>query len=196
MILLLRHGETFWNRERRVQGRMESDLTPRGERQAIAMAALVADLVAREDGPWRLVASPIGRAWRTAEAVAAATGLAVEADDRLMEICCGDWEGRLWDDIRKDDPHRGYDGERFFGAPGGGETFEDVMARAAGWLADLPPEPDRRVIAVSHGVLGRLLRGAYGGLDRATTLNQDVPQDAVFRLQNGQIDRLDCPPVA
>jgi probable phosphoglycerate mutase len=195
MILLLRHGETFWNRERRVQGRLESDLTPRGERQALAMADLTADLISQGGGDWRLVSSPIGRARRTAEAVAAATGLAVQTDDRLMEICCGAWEGRLWDDVRRDDPHRGYDGERFFGAPGGGETFEDVHARAASWLADLAPEPERRVIAVSHGVLGRLLRGAYAGLDRQTTLDQDVPQDAIYRLQNGQIDRFDCEPV-
>ena len=195
MILLLRHGQTFWNRERRVQGRLESDLTPLGERQAVAMAGLAADLVRREEGDWRLISSPTGRARRTAEAVAAATGLGVETDDRLMEICCGAWEGRLWDDVRRDDPHRGYDGERFFGAPGGGETFEDVMGRAASWLASLPPEPGRRVIAVSHGVWGRLARGAYAGLDRRATLDQDVPQDALYRLQNGQIDRLDCEPV-
>ena len=75
MILLLRHGQTFWNRERRVQGRLESDLTPLGERQAVAMAGLAADLVRREEGDWRLISSPTGRARRTAEAVAAATGL-------------------------------------------------------------------------------------------------------------------------
>ena len=194
MIILLRHGETFWNRERRVQGRRESDLTPLGERQAVAMASLAADLVRRASGDWRLVSSPIGRARRTADAVAAATGLTVETDARLAEICCGEWEGHLWDDIRRDDPDRGYDGERFFGAPGGGETFEDVMHRATSWLADLPAEPGRRVVAVSHGVLGRLLRGAYASLDRAATLDQDVPQDAIFRLQNGQIDRFDCEP--
>jgi len=76
-----------------------------------------------------------------------------------------------------------------------GETFEDVHARAASWLNDLPPEGERRVIAVSHGVWGRLLRGAYAGLDRQATLDQEVPQDAIYRLQNGQIDRFDCEPV-
>ena len=51
------------------------------------------------------------------------------------------------------------------------------------------------MIAVSHGVWGRLLRGVYAGLDRQATLDQDAPQDAVYRLQNGQIDRFDCEPV-
>ncbi|PZQ60662.1 MAG: histidine phosphatase family protein [Phenylobacterium zucineum] len=194
MIILLRHGETFWNREKRIQGHTESDLTPLGERQAEAMARLVAELVAREGGGWRLVASPIGRAQRTAQAVARATGLAVETDARLAEICCGEWEGRLRSEVAEVHPERFRTGEWFFGAPGG-ETFEGVYGRAASWLADLPPEGERRVIAVSHGVLGRMVRGAYGGLDRQAILAQDVPQDALYRLHGGQIDRFDCEPV-
>ena len=77
----------------------------------------------------------------------------------------------------------------------GGETYSDVMGRATDWLRSLPPEPDRRVIAVSQGVWGRLLRGAYADLDRSTTVVLSTPQYAVYRLQNGQIDRFDCEPV-
>lgn len=195
MIVLVRHGETFWNREGRIQGHTESDLTPLGERQARAMAGLVGDLVRRSPHPgWRLVASPIGRARRTAGMVAEAVGLPVEIDGRLAEICCGEWEGHLRADVAHHHPAIFQTREWFFGAPGG-ETFEDVTARATDWLSALPPEPERRVIAVSHGVWGRLLRGAYAGLGRQATLDQDVPQDAVYRLQNGQIDRFDCEPV-
>jgi probable phosphoglycerate mutase len=126
--------------------------------------------------------------------VASATGLRVETDERHAENHCGAWVGKLRAEIAHHYPEVFATREWFFGAPGG-ETFEDVSARAADWLDSLPPEPDRRVIAVSHGVWGRIARGVYGGLDRQTTLNQDVPQDAVFRLQNGQIDRFDCEPV-
>lgn len=196
MIILVRHGQTFWNRERRIQGHTESDLTPLGEQQAEAMAALVADLVQRDGGAgWRIVASPIGRAQRTAEAVARRTGLSIETDARLAEICCGEWEGQLWADIAAQQPAEIDRSEWFFRAPGG-ETFEDIHARATGWLSELPTEPERRVIAVSHGVWGRVLRGAYAGLDRATTLQQDVPQDAVYGLRGGRIERFDCEPVA
>ena len=194
MILLLRHGETFWNREARIQGHKESDLTLLGERQAAAMASLVADLVRREGGDFRLVSSPIGRAMQTAAMVSAATRLPVEVDPLLAEIACGEWEGKLRADVAHHHPEIFATREWFFGAPGG-ETFEDVTARVINWLANLPPEPERRVIAVSHGVSGRLLRGAYVGLDRQTTLDQDVPQTAVYRLQTGQIDRFDCEPV-
>lgn len=196
MIILVRHGETFWNREGRIQGHTESDLTPLGERQAAAMAALAADLVKRDGrDSWRLIASPIGRAHRTAQQVAAATGLPIELDPRLKEISCGEWEGRLRADIALLHPETFATREWFFGAPGG-ETFEHVTARAADWLASLPPEPERRVIAVSHGVWGRLLRGAYAGLGRQETLDQDVPQDAVYELRGGQIARHACGAVA
>jgi probable phosphoglycerate mutase len=191
MILLLRHGETFWNRERRIQGRAESPLTPLGERQAAAMASLVADLIAREPGPFRLVASPIGRARQTADAVARATRLPVELDDRLVEIGCGEWEGLLHDEVRSRHAEH-YARNWIFGAPGG-ETFDDVITRARAWLADQVAEPDRRLIVVSHGVWGRCLRGAYAGLSPDETNRQPVPQDAIFRLHAGQIDRFDCP---
>jgi broad specificity phosphatase PhoE len=194
MILLARHGETEWNVERRMQGHKDSPLTERGRRQAQAMARLVRDLAARETGTWRLVSSPLGRAHATAAMIAAATGLRLETDDRLMEVSCGAWEGRLWDEVSAE--HR-LEGERkrwIFDSLGG-ETYEDVRARVASFLADLPPEPHRRVIAVSHGAAGRILRGAYAGLTRETVYELDIPQDAVHRLQNGQIDRFDCEPI-
>ncbi|MBS0332298.1 MAG: histidine phosphatase family protein [Proteobacteria bacterium] len=197
MILLLRHGETEWNAVRRIQGRRESRLTPLGERQALAMAGLAADLALREPTPpaWRLVSSPLGRARQTAEAVAARTGLTVEFDERVAEIACGDWEGRLREVVAQAHPELFATREWFFAAPGG-ETYEDVAARVGAFLADLPPEPDRRVIVVSHGVAGRILRGLYAGLPRPAVLDLDVPQDAVFRLMGGQVDRFDCEPVA
>src|ERR1044071_6966122 len=53
MIILVRHGETGWNVERRMQGRLDSPLTARGQRQARAVAGLVRDLIGREAGAWR-----------------------------------------------------------------------------------------------------------------------------------------------
>ena len=191
MILLVRHGETQWTVERRFQGQKDSPLTERGRRQAAAMAALVADLVHRDGGDWRLVASPLGRTLDTAAIIAAATGLSLETDERLMEINCGAWEGLTWTEVSagRDANSRHWT----FDAPGG-ETHEDVAARIDDFLAALPPEPERRVVLVSHGAAGRVMRGSYIGLSREAMLDLDVPQDAIFRLQNGQIDRLDCDP--
>ena len=192
MILLVRHGETEWNVQRRFQGQKDSPLTERGWRQAAAMARLVADLVRREGGEWRLVGSPLRRAHDTANLIAEAAGLTLETDARLMEINAGDWEGRTWAEVSagRDLNPRHW----IFDAPGG-ETHEAVAARISAFMADLPPEPERRVIVVSHGASGRVMRGRYVGLSRDAILDLDVPQDAVYRLQNGQIDRFDCEPL-
>lgn len=195
MIYLCRHGQTAFNREHRLQGQRESDLTPLGRLQAGAMAELLHELIARDPpAPWRIVASPLRRARDTAQAIGARLGLPVEFDDRLMELTVGDWEGRLRAELAREHPEAFADREWFFAAPGG-ETYDQVMVRVAGWLAEQAAEPERRLIVVSHGVAGRLLRGAYAGLSRAQVLELDVPQDAVYRLHAGQLDRFDCAPV-
>ena len=81
-----------------------------------------------------------------------------------------------------------------FSAPNG-ETYEDLMGRVSDWLSDLPTPPDRRMVVVSHGVTGRLIRGAFAQMSKADALMLDVPQDAIFRLENGRVERLDCEPV-
>ena len=195
MIYLCRHGETAFNRERRLQGRMDTDLNALGQRQVEAMADLLHDLVAREPSPaWRIVASPLRRTRETTAAINARLGVPVEFDDRLVEIDVGDWSGRLRDDVARENPELFNSPEWAFGGPGG-ETYEDVMSRISSWLADQAPDAERRLIVVSHGVAGRFLRGAYAGLSRDALLAQDVPQDAIYRLSGGQIDRFDCAPV-
>jgi broad specificity phosphatase PhoE len=195
MIYLVRHGETEWNLERRMQGRRESKLTPLGRRQAAAMARLIGELIAREpQAEWRLVSSPLGRARETAQAIADRLDVTIEIDERVSEIAFGDWEGRLRDEVAPQHPEM-FASREWLVSPPGGETFEDVWTRISAFMADLAPEPERRVIVVSHGMAGRVLRGVYAGLSRQQTLDQDVPQDAVYRLMDGQIDRFDCEPV-
>jgi broad specificity phosphatase PhoE len=194
MIYLCRHGQTFHNREGRMQGQTESDLTPLGRLQAAAMGELLAGLI-DQPADWRIVASPLRRARHTAETIGARLGLPVAFDERLLEIDVGDWSGRLWADLKRESPELFADHAWGFRAPGG-ETYEAMMSRLAGWLAEQEVEADRRLIVVSHGVAGRLLRGAYAGLSQDDTLAQDVPQDAIFRLSGGQIERLACAPVA
>ena len=95
MIYLVRHGETAFNRERRVQGHVDSALTELGVRQAHAVGRLLKDLIRGEPG-WRIVSSPLGRARSTAEIVASKLGgLPVELDERLKEMSWGPFDGRL-----------------------------------------------------------------------------------------------------
>lgn len=193
MIYLCRHGQTFHNREGRLQGQTESDLTPLGRAQAAAMGQLLASLI-EDAADWRIVASPLRRARDTAQTIGAALSLPVAFDKRLLEINVGDWSGRLREEVRAATPALLDDPEWAFRAPGG-ETYDDIMARVSAWLAEEADESERKLIVISHGIAGRLLRGAYAGLSRAEVMAQDVPQDAVFRLQGGAVERLACAPV-
>lgn len=192
MIYLARHGETEFNRERRLQGHVDSPLTDLGVRQAHAVGRLLADLVGDPQG-WRIVSSPLGRAHRTAEIIAGRLGGAstVELEPRLMEITLRQNDGRLRGDLEAEHPGAS---QWIFDVPGC-EPYSSVTARLESWLGALPPEPDRRIIAVSHGVTGRILRGLYAGLDRDRAADQDVPQDAVYLLRDGGVGRIDCEPL-
>jgi probable phosphoglycerate mutase len=194
VILLARHGQTEFNVERRLQGRLDSPLTALGVRQAQAMAGLLADLTRIEGGSWRLVASPLGRTMETARIIGERLALPIEPEARLAEIDVGAWAGRLRSEIERDWPDAFNASGWAFRAPMG-ETFEHVERRCRDWLEGQPPEPERRIIAVSHGIAGRVLRGVYAGLGYEETVDQQVPQDAVFRLSAGQIDRFDCEPL-
>ena len=192
MIYLVRHGQTQFNAERRMQGWLDSPLTDLGRAQGAAIGRLLRGLIGKPDG-WRLVASPLGRAQATAGLVGEALGLPVETDRRVIEVSFGRWDGRLRDELAAEHPDTFGRGGWQFAAPGG-EGVEAVEARVSDWLADLPPEPERKVIVVSHGGAGRVVRGAYLGLNREETWAQDVPQDAVFRLASGAVERFDCEP--
>ncbi len=98
---LLRHGETEFNLEGRLQGQQDSPLTARGRAQARGHGALLKTLIA-EPGTWRVVASPLGRTMDTARLACAELGLpetAIETDARLMEIAYGEWEGQTYAEI-------------------------------------------------------------------------------------------------
>jgi len=128
-VLLVRHGETPWNREGRYQGRTDVALSEAGRAQVRALAARLASV------PLALaVASPLARARATAEAILAGRDLALELEPGLVEISHGGWEGRLSSEVARDDAERfarwrGGPGRDFPGGPGA-ETLGEVEARA------------------------------------------------------------------
>nr|WP_229600676.1 histidine phosphatase family protein [Reyranella sp. MMS21-HV4-11] len=195
-LYMLRHGETAWNTERRMQGSKNSDLTPRGRVQALAMGRTLKAELEREPGPTIFLRSPLGRTRETSEIVGRELGIAFgewREDIRLAELSYGTWEGFSWAEIEIDhptaladwraDPH-GY-------CPPGGETHIDLRRRCEAVLTEIATSGTRTVV-VSHGVSGAVVRGLNLGLDARAMFVLEKPQDAFFRLMAGQEERIAC----
>jgi len=141
VILLVRHGETAANRARLALGRADPPLTPRGDAQAAALARVLAD-----SGAARVLSSPLARARATAGVIAAALGLAVETDARLVEMDYGEWDERSFSDLPRAELARWRSDAAF--APPGGESLLAVGQRVSSLCTDLLDGPS--VVAVSH----------------------------------------------
>jgi len=177
-----RHGETDWNREGRYQGQLESTLTELGRRQAAALASAL-----RASGARRVVASPLARCLDTARPIAAALGVELETDARLLEIAHGTWEGRLRGDIEREDPAqmRAWTNEPASVRFDGGESLDDVAARWQAFAAAISGN-DGDVVVVTHDVLVRI----------AVLLASGRTLDRLWepRVQNGGYARFDVEP--
>ncbi len=194
-IFLLRHGETVWNRERRVQGHLDSPLTPLGLDQARRYGTRLKALLDSQGG-YRVVASPLGRALHTAMIVAEVLGRAadeISTDDRLKEMAWGRWDGMTAAEIEALDAElwqARIDDRWTRPPPGGGETQQDLFDRAVDWLGSVAA--GARLVVVAHGALGRAVRCAYQRLEPAAMLELDQPQDAFFRLSGGMVTRIEA----
>ena len=197
-IYYIRHGQTAWNAAGRFQGSQDIPLNDLGRAQAAHAGGILKDLMTRHGhapNDFDFVSSPLGRARETARIIAGRLGLPVELDGRLKEMSWGTYDGMLRSDFDAAHPEMA-NATRWAFEVSDGEQYADVAARVGAWLADLPPEPSRRVIAVSHGISGQVLRALYADLDPDHAGQDGAPQDAIFRLSDGAIARIDCQPVS
>lgn len=159
--IVVRHGETRWNVEQRVQGHGDSPLTDRGLAQADAIGARLAG-----ESFESLVASDLGRARQTAERIARRTGHALELDPRLRERNFGEGEGLTYADIDRLHPGA-FSRTRTMNADyvvPGGESRRQFHERIVAAFAALAREhAGRRIAVVAHGgVLTTLYRMIHG----------------------------------
>ena len=157
-VVLLRHGRTAWNAERRFQGQLDPGLDEVGRMQAWEVAPLIAALA-----PGVLVSSDAQRAVQTAAAVATATGLPLATDARLRERSLGHWEGLTREEVAERFPQEfaewaaGRDVTRR-----GGESREEVAGRALAALRELPGVGT--AVLVTHSATAMALTTAVLGL--------------------------------
>ncbi|MFS2099914.1 histidine phosphatase family protein [Variovorax sp. Varisp85] len=179
-LIAVRHGETAWNVDTRIQGQLDIGLNATGIWQAQRAGSALAD------EPIGVVyASDLSRAWQTAEEIARPHGLAVQPEPRLRERAFGNFEGlsfaeieatlpvqaRLW---RERDPEF---------EPEGGESLLMFRDRVTGVAAELAARhPGELVVLVAHG-------GVMDVLYRAAT-RQELQAPRTWQLGNAAINRM------
>lgn len=184
-ILLIRHGETAWNAERRLQGHLDIPLNAHGERQAQAVAR------ALQDTPLDAIySSDLQRARATAQPLAETHGLPLQLDMSLRERCFGAFEGLLYEELETRFPvayaqWRARDPDaRFPAGERRAETLNEFYRRAVEAVQSIAERnPGRRIAIVTHGgVLDCLHRAAHNtGL--AAARHFDVLNAAINRLR-------------
>src|ERR1700716_2967773 len=190
-IYYIRHGETDWNAEGRLQGGIDTPLNDLGRKQAAQAGGILVDLFAR-DGRIALslafVASPLRRARHTMDLVRQELKLPPRGyaiDDRLREIGYGHWEGSTLAQMQAADPtlFAARQLDKWTVPPPGGESYASVQIRMRDWYDSLKVD----TVAVAHGGTARALRVALGIEPPASAADLTIEQGAVYVFGHGGV---------
>jgi len=188
-----RHGETDWNRERRLQGQHDIPLNALGRVQASRSGELLRGLLERDGRPaaqYDYVSSPLGRARETMELMRAAMGLDPEAyrtDARLMEMSFGRWEGFTFAELRAREAAALAERERDkwgFVLPGG-ESYAQLLVRVRAWYETM----ERDSVVSAHGGVCRALIAHLNLAEPEAASIGDIGQGCVYVFDGSSMSR-------
>jgi probable phosphoglycerate mutase len=189
-ILFVRHGETSYNAENRLQGQRDVPLNGKGREQARAagraLRRLVPEELARLDARGAFYASPLQRARETMELARDAMGL---APDRytlapiLKELTFGEWEGLTWSEVEARDAKGAMarDADKWNFAPPGGESYAMLVERVKPWLAALEGD----CLVASHGGVARAFMAILAGVRASVAENAYIWQGRALIFDRG-----------
>jgi broad specificity phosphatase PhoE len=193
VLYYVRHGETDFNVEGRLQGRHDTELNANGRRQAAECGDLLRDLFARDGhaaADLAYVSSPLKRARETMEILRATLGLdpnAYAVDERLMEISYGEWEGLTLPEIEARMPGMlaRREQEKWDFAPPGGESYRELTSRIGAWYAELT----RDTVVAGHGGGMRALMALFNVLPKEEATHARIAQGVVYVFADGKMAR-------
>lgn len=188
-LYLVRHGETEWNREDRIQGRMNSSLTEKGRKSARLLGERLKEIEFAG-----VITSPSERTLETTELILEGRDLLYQRDERVMEMDMGPWQGLTKTEIREKFPEA-YD--CFMTRPdlyqnGEGETFIDMYKRAEGFLTGLKnSDVEGNLLVVSHGLFIKSLFLVIKGIpikDFWTEPTVDGTSLSIVKVESGKME--------
>jgi broad specificity phosphatase PhoE len=184
-LYFIRHGETDWNAEARLQGQQDVPLNDLGRVQAEEAATRLRALVPRYED-LNYVASPLGRTRETMERLRRMLGLepsGYRTDERLKELSFGSWEGLTWRELRARDPHVAArrQQDKWGLVPPDGESYAMLAGRVAPAVAEL----SRDTVIVSHGGVARVLLALLCNVSRREAPVVDIWQGKVLVIERG-----------
>jgi broad specificity phosphatase PhoE len=195
LFYFVRHGETDWNAERRLQGQLDIPLNARGRQQSAQCGAILQGLLVkggRAAGDFTFIASPLSRARETMEIMRTGLGLPGEGyatDTRLAELSFGRWEGLTYKEVRALDRSvlavRERDKWNF--APPDGESYAQLLLRGREWPAGVAATGN--VIVAAHGGVARVLMVLFGVRAPQDATQGDVAQGVVYGFGQGAMER-------
>ncbi len=192
-IYYIRHGETDWNAQGRLQGGRDIPLNDLGRKQAADAGVILAGLLARDGRRAQslgFVASPLGRARRTMELLRGALNLPpcdYALDERLREIGYGRWEGSTFAQMRASDPElfARRQADKWTVPPPGGESYAAVQVRMRDWYDQLTAD----TVAVAHGGTARALMVALDVETPASAADLGIEQGVVYVFADGGLKK-------
>lgn len=190
LIYVIRHGQTDWNAESRLQGQKDIPLNDTGRQQATGNGVALGAILGADAAEFDFVASPLGRTRETMERLRRAMGLdpaLYRTDDRLKEVSFGDWEGFTLPELKRSVPERIAERRKLkwdFIPPGDdAESYEILSWRIAAWLKDV----NGPTVCVSHGGVIRALFKLFGEMDEDEAASAAIPQDRLLRIAGNTI---------
>ncbi|MEI2386534.1 histidine phosphatase family protein [Breoghania sp. JC706] len=186
-MIFIRHGETPWNVEGRLQGQREIDISDRGRAQARRNGRTVRayfEAAGRDPESFAYLASPMRRTCETMRLVRAELGLdpdAFERHDVLKELTFGEWEGFTMPELKARDRAsvRARRADKWGFVPPGGESYQCLSRRIADWL----PTVKKDAVVVTHGGVLRVLRGLVFQAPSSCVPMRPIDQDRVLIVQ-------------
>lgn len=188
-IYFIRHGETDWNREGRIQGQIDIPLNDTGHQQAIAISRGLRSFL-RDTKIDLFVVSPLTRARQTMGYLLREFDQPenrVETEPAMLELAFGIWEGHFFKDLKRNAQYPKNLDERFRWRPEDGESYEEGRERVRQWIGRI----EGPTVIVAHGAIGRCLIGLVSDMPPAALIKAPTPQGHFCRLQDGRIDWFD-----